>query len=77
MQKKIILKLYEDFKKIENQKELNKRNLSLTDYSSLLEIINELAIHHKSEFFINSIANYLKKFGVKIKSNNINYIATI
>lgn len=77
MRKKIILSLYEDFRKIDSIKDLNKRGLSFSDYNSLLNIINELALYFKSEFFINSIANYLKKFGVKVKLNNINFIATI
>ena len=78
MQKKeIVLNLYDDYNQIDNVKDLHKRGLTLTEYNSLLNIINELAVHHKSEFFILNIANYLKKFNVKIKQNAINFIATI
>jgi hypothetical protein len=75
--KDIILKLYNDYKQIENMRDIVWRGLTLSDYNSLLNVINELAVHHKSEFFILNIANYLKKFNVKIKTSATNYIATI
>lgn len=75
--KEIILNLYNDYNQIDNAKDLHKRGLTLAEYNALLNIINELAVHHKSEFFILNIANYLKKFNVKIKTNAINFIATI
>ena len=75
--KEIVLNLYNDYKQIDSVKDLHKRGLTLAEYNALLNIINELAIHHKSEFFILNIANYLKNFNVKIKQNAINFIATI
>ena len=73
----IILKLYDDYKQINNIRDIVWRGLKLSDYHALLNIINELAVHGKSEFFIFNIAKYLKKFNVKIKETNTNYIATI
>ena len=72
-----IQNLYKDYKQIESIRDLVARGLSLADYDSLLNVINELAVHFESNFIQLSIAKYLKKFNVKIKEGAINYIATI
>lgn len=74
---KKILKLYNDFENITNMWDLQIRNLTLSDYNSLLNVINELAVHFESDFTSYNISQYLKKFNIKIISKTSYYLAKI
>ena len=74
---KKISKLYNDFENISNMWDLHIRNLTLSDYNILLNVINELAVHFESDFTSYKISQYLKKFNIKIISKSSYYIAKI
>lgn len=76
---KKIAKLYRDYTMIDCATDLKRRKLTLSDYHIIPKLANDIQKYGKTATFIESIANYFKKFGfdVELDENNVNYIIKI
>lgn len=66
-------KLLKDFNSIETSKDLQKRNISLSDYMILEHILNELKTSKKSKTISKTVSDYCIKQGLKVKTHGIGY----
>lgn len=73
-QNRKIASVFSDYNAIENEVDLKKRKLSLSDYRACEQVLDEIRCNGKSETFIESIADYFKKFGFKVNLRGVNYV---
>ena len=66
-------KLLKDFNNIETSKDLQKRNLSLSDYTMLEYMIDELKTSKKAKTISKAVSDYCIKQGLKVKTHGIGY----
>lgn len=69
--------IYHDYVYIENDDDLKKRKLSLSDYRAFPEIFTEIQSNGSAETFILSIANYFEKYGFTVTKKSVNYYISI
>lgn len=65
--------IYHDYMCIENDADLRKRKLSLSDYNAFPDIFKRIQAHGSTETFISSIADYFKKYGFTVTEKSVNY----
>ena len=65
--------IYHDYMCIENDADLRKRKLSLSDYNAFPDIFKTIQSHGSTETFISSIADYFKKYGFTVTEKSVNY----
>lgn len=76
-QNRKIASIFSDYKSIEDENDLKKRKLSLSDYRACEQVLDEIRYTGKSETFIESISDYFKKFGFEVKPRGVNYVISV
>lgn len=68
-------KLLDNFCNIDNVKQLDKNKLTLAEYADIFEMLSQNIHDNKLVFFNGRIANYFKKFKIKVELQDVNYVA--
>ena len=72
---RLFQKILHDFKNIENEKDLKKRGLSLSDYNYIYDILSILCDLKSSAQTINkNAADYFKKYGFNVVNTGIGFL---
>lgn len=73
---RMIAWIFSDYTSIENDADLQKRHLTLSDYNIVYDGIGCLAKYKPFTTFVSSVAEYFKRngFSVNMDENGINYI---
>jgi hypothetical protein len=73
---RMIAWIFSDYTSIENDADLRKRHLTLSDYNIVYDGNGCLAKHKPFTTFVSSVAEYFKRngFSVNMDENGINYI---
>lgn len=73
---RMIAWVFSDYTSIENDADLRKRHLTLTDYNIVHDGICCLAKYKPFTTFVSNVAEYFKKngFSVNMDENGINYV---
>ena len=73
---RMIAWIFSDYTSIENDADLRKRHLSLTDYNIVHDGICCLAKYKPFMTFVSNVAEYFKRngFSVNMDENGINYV---
>ena len=71
-----ISRLYDDYIHIDDDSDLRRRHLTLTEYEAVPGLVNAIQRTGEVKTFISGVAAYFKRFGftVTMDNNNINYI---
>ncbi len=61
-------------RKIENEDDLKRYHLTLTDYHIAKEVFNELSRNHTAKTFVSEVAGFYENHGFSVKLSGVNYI---
>ena len=76
-QNRKIASVFSDYNAIENEIDLKKRKLTLSEYQTCKQVLDDIRYNGKSETFIKNIADYFKKFGFEVNLQGVNYVISV
>ena len=76
-QNRKIASIFSDYNAIENKIDLKKRKLTLSEYQTCKQVLDDIRYNGKSETFIKNISDYFKDFGFEVNLQGVNYVISV